>query len=272
MAYDNSSLVGDEVCDYYYDIENNFMNPPSPTGFFLYKVLGGVFDWLNDLIVQFRIDYSILDCNVGNVEIVNAFPEEADISHTYYVTNYTTTGGSFTKYSYNGTEWVSETVTDDVLNSLDRFWGHSYNLVRPLLSYIDDGDTYSRALSDDEYRIYLYLKNHQLLTMKDLLVAFGNSFGSAEVTTVNLNSIHTVDHKHYDDPAFSNETLSAYDEDDPDIVTDLLVDKSGVNVINDRLAEGTVAISIPDSDWDEHFLTFLESFISIKGNILITQG
>lgn len=272
MAYDNSSLTGDEICDYHYDIENNFMNPPSPTGFFIYKVIGGAFDWLNDLITQFRIDYSILDCNVGYVEIVNGFPEEPNTNHTYYVTNYTTSGGSFTKYTYDGSEWVSETVTDDILNSLDVFWGKSYNLVRPHLSYISDGDTYTRILSDEEYRIYLYLKNHQLLTMKDLLVAFTNAFGSAETGTTLLNSIYTVDHKSYDDPQFSNVTLAAYDEEDTDIITDTLVDKAGVNVVNDRLAQGTISIIVPDNDWDEEFLRFLESFISIKGNILITTG
>ena len=143
MAYDNSSLSGDEISDYYYDIENNLINPESPSGYFIYKVLGGAFDWLNELIVQFRNDYSILDCNVGNVEIVPSFPEEPDTSHTYYVPNYTTTGGSFTKYSYTGTEWDSETITGDVLNSLDVFWGRSYNLIRPHLSYTSSGNTYS---------------------------------------------------------------------------------------------------------------------------------
>lgn len=271
MAYDNSSLTGDEICDYYYDIENNFMNPPSPTGFFIYKIIGGCFDWLNDLITQFRNDYSILDCSVGNVEIVNGFPEEPNTNHTYYVTNYTTSGGSFTKYTYDGSEWVSETVTGDVLNSLDVFWGRSYNLIRPTISYTDD-DTYTRVLSDEEYRIYLYLKNHQLLTMKDLLVAFTNAFGSAETSTTILNSIHTVDHKRYDNPPFTNVTLAAYDEDDLDIITDNLVDKSGVNVVNDRLAQGTTSILIPDDGWDEQFLRFLEGFISIKGNILISTG
>lgn len=272
MAYDNSSLTGDEICDYYYDIENNFMNPPSPTGFFMYKVIGGCFDWLGDLIAQFRIDYSILDCNVGTVEIVNGFPEEPDTTHTYYVTNYTTSEGSFTKHTYDGSEWVTETVTGDVLNSLDVFWGRSYNLIRPTISYIDAGDTYTRLLSDEEYRIYLYLKNHQLLTMKDLLVAFTNAFGSAETDTTMLNSIHTVDHKTYDNPPFSNDSLRAYDYEDADITTDLLVDKEGVNLVYNRLAQGTVSIRIPDDGWDEQFLRFLESFISIKGNILITTG
>lgn len=272
MAYDNSSLTGDEICDYYYDIENNFMNPPSPTGFFMYKVIGGCFDWLGDLIAQFRIDYSILDCNVGTVEIVNGFPEEPDTTHTYYVTNYTTSGGSFTKHTYDGSEWVTETVTGDVLNSLDVFWGRSYNLIRPTISYTDYGDTYTRVLSDEEYRIYLYLKNHQLLTMKDLLVAFTNAFGSAETDTTMLNSIHTVDHKTYDNPPFSNDSLRAYDDEDTNITTDLLVDKEGVNLVYNRLAQGTVSIRIPDDGWDEQFLRFLESFISVKGNILITTG
>ena len=133
MAYDDTSITGDEICDYYYDISNNFMNPPSPTGYFIYKILGGCFDWLNDLISQFRIDYSILDCDVGTVEIVSSFPDEPDTNHTYYVPNYTTTGGNYTKYSYNGATWDSETVTGEILNSLDTFWGRSYNLIRPII-------------------------------------------------------------------------------------------------------------------------------------------
>ena len=421
MAYDNTSVTGDEICDYYYDIENNFMNPPSPTGYFIYKVLGGAFDRIAELVSQFRIDYSILDCNVGNVEIVKSFPEEPDTNHTYYVHQYnTSTGACFTKYSFVDGEWVSETVTGDVLNSLDVFWGRSYNLPRPLLYegqkadylFIDNGTTAShndnwyrnsgtdnrtvtvngttlanttstrydlfayfgisnqiyvfqppytveldivdivgsgarfqiydqvtrgtyngnftvghwkivydgttvkpyyngveqtnytrdmpnarvgffipqncsltyknfkiytgdakeRPLTDEEYRIYLYLKNHQLLTMKDLLVAFGNAFGSAETSTTILNSIHTVDHKTYDNPPFSNDSLRAYDDEDTDITTDKLVDKDGVALINNRLAQGTTSILIPDDGWDEEFLSLLESFISIKGNILISQG
>ena len=50
------------------------------------------------------------------------------------------------------------------------------------------------------------------------------------------------------------------------------MDKSGVNTIIDKNAIGTTSITIPDDGWDEHFLTFLEEFISIKGNIMITVG
>lgn len=270
MAYDNSSVTGDEICDYYYDISNNLMNPPSPTGFFLYKVVGGCFDWLNTNVGQFRIDYSILDCSVGSVEIVDGFPDEPDTSHTYYVPNYTTSGGNFTKYVYNGSAWENSTVTGEVLNSLDTFWGRSYNQIRPTISYTNDGNTYTRTLTDEEYKTYLYLKNHQLLTMQDLLVAFTNAFGSAETSTTLLNSLHLVDHKKYDNPSFSNDTLSAYDEDDLGIVTDKLLDVSGVDVIVDRKAKGTLSISVPEG-FDEHFLGLLEGFISVKGNVKIVM-
>jgi hypothetical protein len=87
-----------------------------------------------------------------------------------------------------------------------------------------------------------------------------------------LNTIHTVDHKRYDNPPFTNETLKAYDDTDTDITTDKLVDKEGVNLVYNRLAQGTTSILIPDDGWDEQYLRFLESFISIKGNILISTG
>ena len=103
-------------------------------------------------------------------------------------------------------------------------------------------------------------------------VLVGNAFGSAETSTTILNSIHTVAHTTYDNPPFSNDSLRAYDDEDTDITTDKLVDKDGVNLINNRLAQGTTSILIPDDGWDEEFLSLLESFISIKGNILISQG
>lgn len=272
MAYDGSSLHGDEVCDFYYDLSNNFMNPESPLGFFVYKVVGGVFDWLDELVGQFRIDLSILDASVGKLEVVNGFPEEPDTSHTYFVVNYTADGGDYTKYEYVDGEWVSSAFSGKVLNSLDTFWGKSYNLERPVISYTSDGVAYSRLLSDTEYSIYLYLRNHQLLTMKDLLVAFSNAFGEASSSLSTLASLHLVNHKYYDNPNFSNETLEAYDPTDTSIITDRLTDADGVDIIIDRKTEGTiVTLNIPNG-YDEHFLSFLEEFISIKGNVVINQG
>ena len=105
-----------------------------------------------------------------------------------------------------------------------------------------------------------------------MLLEVHNAFGSAETSTTLLNSIHTVDHKHYDNPPFSNDSLKAYDDEDTDITTDKLEDKDGVNLINNRLAQGTTSILIPDDGWDEEYLRFLESFLSVKGNILISTG
>ena len=70
MAYDNSSLTGDEICDYYYDIENNFMNPSSPTGYFIYKVIGGAFVKTGGKDVSFqetrdRRDRAVVFVDVG---------------------------------------------------------------------------------------------------------------------------------------------------------------------------------------------------------------
>ncbi len=272
MSYDGSSLHGDEVCDFYYDLSNNFMNPESPLGFFVYKVVGGVFDWLDELVGQFRIDLSILDASVGSLEVVNGFLEEPDTSHTYFVVNYTADGGDYTKYEYVDGEWVPSSFDGKVLNSLDTFWGKSYNLERPVISYVSDGVAYSRVLTDNEYSIYLYLRNHQLLTMKDLLVAFSNAFGEASSSLSPLSTLYLVNHKMYDNPSFSNDDLGAYDPADTGIVTDALVDRADVDIVTDRKTEGTiVTINIP-SGYDEHFLSFLEEFISIKGNVVINQG
>ena len=164
-----------------------------------------------------------------------------------------------------------EEVTGDVLNRLDIFWGRPYKLLRPHLSYQGEEETLIRALSDREYKVYLYLKKHQLLTRKDLIVAFTNAFGGAEITETILETIHTVDHCRYDNPPYSNATLKAYDPADKDITTDQLRDQEDVYLVYNKLQKGIISIIIPDGGWDERFLLFLEDFISIKGNIKIIQ-
>lgn len=275
MAYDDSSVHGDEICDYYYDLSNNFMNPPSPLGFFIYKIIGGAFDRIDEVINQFRIDLSILECNVGKIEIVDAFPSDANQDHVYYVPNYSVTGVSYTKYEYIEDEWVSSNVETKVLNSLDTFWGKSYQLTRPTISYIEDGVSYSRKLTDKEYKVYLYLRNHRLMTKEDLLNAFNNAFGDDEntvtITTTNLNDSNIVNHREYDNPPFSNDTLVSYNPLDMSIVTDYIHD-ADVNMVTDYLTTGSVfTIIIPNNNWDNNFLSFLEQYSSIKGNVVITQ-
>jgi len=50
MSYDDSSLRGDEIC-LNMDEQNNFMNPPSPTGWFFYNLYKG-FDLIDDKISE----------------------------------------------------------------------------------------------------------------------------------------------------------------------------------------------------------------------------
>lgn len=45
--YDSSSLRGDEIC-YNMDEENNLFNPPSPQGYFFYRVIGRSFDRVDE--------------------------------------------------------------------------------------------------------------------------------------------------------------------------------------------------------------------------------
>ena len=99
MAYDGTSITGDEICDYYYDIENNFMNPESPFGYFIYKIIGGGFDYIDGLINQFKIDMDLLNSNVGKTEIVNSLPSDVDIDtkKTYYIPVYDEESYHFTK-------------------------------------------------------------------------------------------------------------------------------------------------------------------------------
>lgn len=62
MSYDGSSLRGDEIC-LQMDETNNFMNPPSPTGFFFYNLYKG-FDLVDDKIND-SINNRVLESATG---------------------------------------------------------------------------------------------------------------------------------------------------------------------------------------------------------------
>lgn len=272
MAYDNSSLNGDIICEDYYDVSNNLMNPESPVGYFLYKVIGCAFDELDQLVNQFRIDLSILDCNVGSNQVVDSVPETFDDGVTYYVPVYTSNAKEVFRKYVSSDDYV---LVGNVKNALDRFWGRSYGFVRPSISYVQDGVIYHRLLTDKEYKIYLYLRNHQLLTRKDIIVAFNNAFNtddeSIELTTANLDNASMVNHKQYDNPSFTNNTLSKYDDSDSNCITDKL-NNSDVNLVSDKITQSNVIMIVVPGEWDKNFLSFLEQYSSIKGNVLISQG
>lgn len=280
MAYDGSSITGDEICDYYYDIENNFMNPESPFGYFIYKIIGGGFDYIDGLINQFKIDMDLLNSNVGKVEIVNSLPSDVDIDtkKTYYIPVFNPESYHFTKYEYKDDEWVESSHVGKINNTLDTFWGKSYQLPRIEITYLDENEILQkRQMTDDEYKIYLYLKNHPLMTVKDLTTAFTRCFSVSDKEDDVYMSIENgadilrfVDHPNYDN--FTNPSLEKMDPNDTNALTDFLED-ANYDVVSDEKTVGEIImINIPNKNWDSHFLEFLETFISIKGNVRINQG
>ena len=51
------------------------------------------------------------------------------------------------------------------------------------------------------------------------------------------------------------------------------INDSDYDVISDKKTPGSITmINIPNQNLDQHFLDFLETFISIKGNVKINQG
>lgn len=61
MAYDDTSFYGDWITDEY-DLENNPLNPESPFGFYIYKLLGNGFDTMSSISSQFLDDSYVLSC------------------------------------------------------------------------------------------------------------------------------------------------------------------------------------------------------------------
>ena len=280
MAYDDTSITGDEICDYYNDIENNFMNPESPFGYFVYKIIGGGFDYIDGLINQFKIDMDLLNSNVGKTEIVNSLPSDVDIDtkKTYYIPVFNPESYHFTKYEYIDDEWIESSHIGKINNTLDTFWGKSYQLPRIEITYLDENEILQkRQMTDNEYKIYLYLKNHPLMTVKDLTTAFTRCFSVSDKEDDVYMSIETgadilrfVDHPNYDN--FTNPSLEKMDANDTNALTDFLED-ANYDVVSDEKTVGEIImINIPNKNWDSHFLEFLETFISIKGNVRINQG
>ena len=165
-----------------------------------------------------------------------------------------------------------------IINTLDTFWGKSYQLPRIEISYLDENEILQkRQMTDNEYKIYLYLKNHPLMTVKDLTTAFTRCFSVSDKEDDVYMSVETgadilrfVDHPNYDN--FTNPSLEKMDANDTNALTDFLED-ANYDVVSDEKTVGEIImINIPNKNWDSHFLEFLETFISIKGNVRINQG
>lgn len=181
-------------------------------------------------------------------------------------------GDGFDKMSDMSSKFLNDfSILSADSSSLDKYWGISYNLPRPTLP--DSG----RLLSDEEYRVYLYLLNCRLITVEDILINFNKCFGLEDnevYLSEETNYLEATDHLSYEaeETVTSNlhkreddntkHFITTFDEDD-----DTEVFESLINTIE---SEVTI-INIPYQNWDSEFLQFIRPFISIKGNLEIRE-
>lgn len=224
MAYDDTSMIGDAIAEEYLE-ENNPLNPESPFGYFIYRLIGGGFDKMEAMSSRF-----VQDCNV-----------------------------------------LSTTV-----GSLDDIWGLDLGIPRP---YIVDDTSTERLLTDDEYRVYLYIRNSRLMTMEDIINVFTKAMGSdenpARIDKISTGYLTLTDHLHYTSSGTDTSDINKNSSDTSlDFVIDLLNDTDTVNRYRDMLHTSSsyiTVISVPNNNWDSQFLALLEEWASIKGNISIVE-
>lgn len=156
-------------------------------------------------------------------------------------------------------------------SSLDNFWGVSYNMPRPTLPNSE------RKLSDEEYRVYLYLRNCRLLTREDLLINMQKCFGLDDYEIVLSDEafyLEASDHPNYEAEDTISSNLHKRDDDTTlHFVTDFANDET-TELIEGGLSEQgelVTVINIPYKNWDSEFLEFMEQFVSVKGNLKIKE-
>ena len=185
-------------------------------------------------------------------------------------------GHGFDMMSDMCTQFMNDfSILDANANGLDKFWGVSYNIPRPKLHI---GTENERYLTDDEYRIYLYLRNCRLMTREDIEINMNKCFSLDDYTvyfseeTVYLNA---TDHLTYS----ATETISSnLAKNDTDTTKDYLINQNSesdyVNLLEGNLSTSTEKVqfvNIPFQNWDSTFLAFMEQFISVKGNLRLKE-
>lgn len=90
MAYDSSSMYGDQICENF-DEKNNIMNPPSETGFFIYNLYGKSFDDLSDKVGMMIINSNPIRCDFEYLDLLakelglKKNPEWSDDEYRAYI-------------------------------------------------------------------------------------------------------------------------------------------------------------------------------------------
>ena len=185
-------------------------------------------------------------------------------------------GDGFDKMSDMCTEFMNDfSILTASAKGLDKFWGVSYNMPRPKL-YVGSLD--ERYLTDDEYRVYLYLRNCQLLTREDIEINMNKAFGFDDYTiyfSQETNYLTATDHLRYTPTETERSNIGKNID---DTSNDYFV-KFGSEDDTVHLWEGNLStaeevievVNIPFQGWDSTFLEFLEQYISVKGNLKLKE-
>ena len=192
----------------------------------------------------------------------------------FYV--YHIVGDGFDSMSDMCTQFLNDySILSANSSSLDPFWGVSYNMPRPSL-YI--GTENERLLTDEEYKIYLYLRNCRLMTKEDLEICLGNCFNIEDYSIKFSEEMHylsTTNHLNYTPTITDTSNIQKNSDDDTyDYVIKQNSDDEEVNVIGGNLSETTetiTVIEIPFNNWDNEFLSLIQQYISIKNNLEIKE-
>lgn len=180
-------------------------------------------------------------------------------------------GDGFDMMSDYCTEFLNDiSVLTANVKGLDNFWGISYNLPRPILNDV--------PITDEEYKVYLYLRNCRLLTREDLEICFNNCFAVEDYTVYfseETNYLKVVDHNNYESMVTDESNLA---KNNLDVSNEYIINQAnssadvmGLESLLSEDEDKVTVINIPSQNWSEDFLTFLEQFISVKGNLQIRE-
>ena len=377
MAYDDTSFYGDRIFDEY-DDKNNFIGTTTPSGFYVYHILGDGFDIMSEQCSKFLNDCSILSADAssldsywglsynmprpllyegqkaeylfedltGDLTKYSGADSRVTTSSANGVITLTWVSGTYlfwanadgsTEFDYTGDFTVEFDVVSNGQNSSIQIYDNSatiyysrymsvfnsncppchFKIVKDgqiFRTYIDGveksqgyvesnitqpcrvgfrsntnssfqfrnfkiyrGEDKERPLNDDEYRVYLYLRNCRLLTREDLLINMGKCFGLDDYEIVLSDEafyLESSDHPNYEAEDTISSNLHKRDDDTTlHFVTDFANDET-TELIEGGLSEQgelMTVINIPFNNWDSEFLEFMEQFVSVKGNLKIKE-
>lgn len=211
--------------------------------------------------------------------IVDGYDEKCNFVGTNTSTGflvYHLLGDSFDIMSDQCTQFLNDfsILTADA-SSLDKFWGISYNMPRPKLNV---GTANERYLSDEEYRVYLYLRNCRLMTREDIEINMNKAFGFDDYSiyfSTDTNYLAATDHLVYTATTTNTSNLSKNTGDTSnDYLVKLDTDDNTVHRLEGNLStvsEVVQVVNIPYNGWDKDFLSFMEQYISVKGNLVLKE-